>query len=174
LAPFSFRRILAWRCLGRFCLPEGQSLARGVEAAEPIFHRVDFVADPLDHGPEPQAIRRKSVQMVEEANEGMRRRRLAGVDLGADEIERPLEPRDLQERKIVGGIGVAPIKLLADDLLDPAEAEIFRSRDGAHRLAAHQAGEDPLRALMLLGQKWDGACGWCGHAVPFDQTASIT
>jgi hypothetical protein len=47
LAPFSFRRILAWRFLDRFCLPERQSLARGVEAAEPIFHIVDFVADPL-------------------------------------------------------------------------------------------------------------------------------
>jgi hypothetical protein len=173
LAPFSFRRILAWRCLGRFCLPEGQSLARGVEAAEPIFHRVDFVADPLDHGPEPQAIRRKSVQMVEEANEGMRRRRLAGVDLGADEIERPLEPRDLEKRKVVGGIGVAPIKLLADDLLDTPEAEVFRGRDGAHRLAAHQAGEDPPCALMLLGQDLDGLCGSGRHRLPFGETGSI-
>ena len=57
--------------------------------------------------------------MVEDANVGMRRRRLAGVDLAADQVERPLEPRDLQERKVVGGIGVAAIKLLADDLLDP-------------------------------------------------------
>ena len=89
MRPFSFRRILAWPFLDRFCLPERQSLARGVEAAEPILHRVDFVADPLDHGPEPQAIGGEAVQMVEEANEGMRRRRLAGVDLAADEIERP-------------------------------------------------------------------------------------
>ena len=99
--------------------------------------------------------------MVENAHEGVRRRRLAGVDLGTDEIERPLEPRDLQERKIVGGIGVAPIKLLADDLLDTAEAEVFRSRDDAHRIPAHQAGEDPPCALMLLGQELDGL--WCGH-----------
>jgi len=63
--------------------------------------------------------------MVEDANEGMRRRRLAGVDLGTDEIKRPLEPRDLEKRKVVGGIGVAPIKLLTDDLLDTAEAEVF-------------------------------------------------
>ena len=60
--------------------------------------------------------------MLEDANEGMRRRRLAGVDLGADEVERPLEPRDLQQRKVVGGIGVAAIELLADDLLHPADA----------------------------------------------------
>jgi hypothetical protein len=66
------------------------------------------------------------------------------------------------------------IELLADDLLDTTEAEIFRSRDGAHRLSAHEAGEDPLRALMLLGQEWDGLCSRRGHAVPFDQTASIT
>ena len=65
------------------------------------------------------------------------------VDLRPDQVERPLEPRDLQERKIVSRIGVAPIELLADDLLDPPEAEVFRSRDGPHRLPAHEAGEDP-------------------------------
>ena len=86
--PFSFRRILAWRFLGRFCLPEGQSLARGAEATEPILHLVDFVADPLEHRLEPQAVGRETVQMVEDANEGMRRRRLAGVDLPADQVER--------------------------------------------------------------------------------------
>ena len=80
----------------------------------------------------------------------------AGVDLGADQVERPLEPRDLQEREVVGGIGVAPIELLADDLLHPADAQGFRGGDGAHRLAAHEAGEDALRALMLLGQEWVG------------------
>jgi len=42
LAPFSFRRILAWAFLGRSCLPERQSLARGVEAAELIFHVSDI------------------------------------------------------------------------------------------------------------------------------------
>jgi hypothetical protein len=97
----------------------------------------------------------------------MRRRRLAGVDLGTDEIERPLEPRDLQEREVVGGIGVAPIKLLADDLLDTTQAEVFRSGDRAHRLPAHQAGEDPPRALVLLGQDLDGLCGWRAHAASF-------
>ena len=55
----------------------------------------------------------------------MRRRRFSRVDLAADQVERPLEPRDLEERKIVGGIGVAPIKLFTDDLLDTAEAEVF-------------------------------------------------
>jgi hypothetical protein len=70
----------------------------------------------LECGLEPQAIRREAVQMVENANVGIRRRRLAGVDLAADEVERPLEPRDLEKRKVVGGIGVAAIKLLADDL----------------------------------------------------------
>jgi hypothetical protein len=167
LRPFSFRRILAWRFLGRFCLPERQSLARGVEATELIFHFVDFIADPLEHGLEPQAVGREAVQMVEDADESMRSRRLAGVDLAADEIERPLEPRDLQERKVVCGIGVAPIKLLADDLLDTTEAEVFRGRDGAHRLTAHQASEDPPRALMLLGHDLDGLCGSGGHAGSF-------
>ena len=128
---------------------------------------VDFVADPLEHGLEPQAVGREAVQMVEDANEGMRRRGLSGIDLSPDQVERPLEPRDLQERKIVGRIGVAPIKLLADDLLDTAEAQVFRGRDGAHRLAAHQAGEDPPRALMLLGQDLDGLCGSGGHEGSF-------
>jgi hypothetical protein len=63
--------------------------------------------------------------MIENANEGMRRRRLAGVDLSADQVERPLEPRDLEKRKVVGGIGVAAIQLLPDELLDATEAEIF-------------------------------------------------
>ena len=91
----------------------------------------------------------------------------------ADQVERPLEPRDLQEREIVGGIGVAPIKLLADDLLHPAEAEVFRGGDGAHRLPAHQAGEDPLRALMLLGQDRTGFAAGAGMGLPFGETASI-
>ena len=60
--------------------------------------------------------------MVQDANIGMRSRRLAGVDLAADQVESPLEPRDLQEREVVGGIGVAAIKLIADDLLHPADA----------------------------------------------------
>jgi hypothetical protein len=105
--------------------------------------------------------------MVEDAHEGMRRRRLAGVDLGADEIERPLEPRDLEKRKVVGGIGVAPIELLPDDLLDTTQAEVFRGRDGPHRLPAHQAGKNPPRALVLLGQDLDGLCGSGGHAGSF-------
>ena len=111
--------------------------------------------------------------MVENANVGMRRRSFARVDLGADQVERPLEPRDLQERKVVGGIGVAPIKLLADDLLDPAEAEVFRSRNGAHRLSAHEAGEDSLRALMLFGQEGVGVWARAGMAVSFGETGSI-
>ncbi len=55
----------------------------------------------------------------------MRRRRFSRVDLAADQVERPLEPRDLQERKVVGRIGVAPIQLFVDDLLDTTEAEVF-------------------------------------------------
>jgi hypothetical protein len=65
--------------------------------------------------------------MVKDADEGVRGRRLASVDLGADEIERALEPRDLQERIVVGGIGVAAFKLLANNLLHPADAEPLRS-----------------------------------------------
>jgi hypothetical protein len=102
----SFRRILAKP--GR-ALPERQSLARRVEAAEPVFHLVDLVAESVECGFEPQAVGREAVQMVEDADEGMRRRRLARVDLGADQVERPLKPGDLQERKVVGGIGVASI-----------------------------------------------------------------
>ena len=63
--------------------------------------------------------------MVEYPNVGMRRRRFARVDLAPDQVERPLEPRNLQKRKVIGGIGVAPIKLLPDDLLDTTEAEVF-------------------------------------------------
>ena len=63
--------------------------------------------------------------MVENANVGIGSGRLAGVDLAADQVERPLEPRDLQEREVVGGIGVAAIKLVADDLLHPPDAEAF-------------------------------------------------
>ena len=47
--------------------------------------------------------------MVEDADESMRGRRFAGVDLAADKVERPLEPRDLQERIVVGGIDVAAL-----------------------------------------------------------------
>jgi hypothetical protein len=64
----------------------------------------------LECGFETQTVGRKAVQVVEDANEGVRRRRLAGVDLGADEIERPLEPGDLEKREVVVGIGVAAIK----------------------------------------------------------------
>ena len=94
--------------------------------------------------------------MVEDANEGVHRRGLAGVDLAADEVERPLEPRDLQERIVVGGIGVAALKLLANDLLHPADAEPLRRGDGADRLPADEASEDSLRALMRFG----GRSGW--------------
>ena len=144
------------RSSGEACLT-AKALSRRVEAAEPVFHLVDFVAHPLKCRPEPQAVRREAVQMVEDADESMRSRRFARVDLGPDQLERPLEPRDLHERKIVGGIGVAAIELLADDLLDTAEAEGFRGRNGAHRLPAHEAGENPLRAVMLLGEKGDRA-----------------
>ncbi len=63
--------------------------------------------------------------MVEDADIRIGRGGLAGVDLAADQIERPLEAGDLQERKVVGGIGVAAIKLLTDDLLHPPDAEVF-------------------------------------------------
>ena len=60
--------------------------------------------------------------MVEDADESMRGRRFAGVDLAADKIERPLEPRDLQERTVVGGIDVAAVQLPPNDLLGPPDA----------------------------------------------------
>ena len=101
--------------------------------------------------------------MVEDANEGVRRRRLAGVDLAADEVERPLEPGDLEKRVVVGGIGVAALKLLANDLLHPADAEALRSGDGADRLAADEAGEDAPGALVRLRAGTDGFGGWGGH-----------
>jgi hypothetical protein len=34
-----------------------------------------------------------------------------------NQVERQLEPRDLQKCEVVDGIGVAAIKLVADDLL---------------------------------------------------------
>lgn len=114
-------------------------------------------------GLEPQAVGGEAVEVVENADISVRRGGFAGVDLGADKVERPLEPGDLQERKVVGGIGMPPIKLLADDLLDPTEAEVFRGRDGAHRLPAHEAGEDSLRALMRLGQERVGRR--CRHEI---------
>jgi hypothetical protein len=73
----------------------------------------------------PQAIGREAVEMLEDADVRIGGGGLAGVDLPADQIERPLEARDLQERKVVGGIGVAAIKLVADDLLHPPGAEVF-------------------------------------------------
>lgn len=89
--------------------------------------------------------------MVKDANEGVHRRRLAGVDLAAEEVERPLEPGDLQERIVVGGIGVAALKLFADDLLHPADAEPLRSGDGADRLPADESREDAAGALVRIG-----------------------
>jgi hypothetical protein len=125
LRPISFRRVLAkpWRAV--FGLSHRQRLARRIEAAEPLFHLVDLVADPLECGLEPQAIGREAVEMLEDADVRIGGGGLAGVDLPADQIERPLEARDLQERKVVGGIGVAAIKLVADDLLHPPDAEAF-------------------------------------------------
>ena len=84
----------------------------------------------------------------------------------ADQVERPLEPRDLQEREVVGRIGVAPVQLLANDLLHSADAQGFRRGDGADRLAAHEAGEDSLRALARLGSGTDWL-GGCGHGALF-------
>ena len=55
-----------------FGLRECQSLARRVEAAEPILHLVDLVANALEGGLEAQPLGRKAVQMVEDADEGMR------------------------------------------------------------------------------------------------------
>jgi hypothetical protein len=89
--------------------------------------------------------------MVKDANVGVHRRGLAGVDLAAEEVERPLEPRDLQERIVVGGIGVATLKLLANDLLHPADAEPLRRRDGADRLPAYEASEDAPGTLVRIG-----------------------
>jgi hypothetical protein len=173
LRPFSFRRILAWRFLDRFRLLERQRLARGVEAAEPILHLVDFVADPLEHGLEPQAVGREAVQMVEDAHEGMRRRRLAGVDLCADEIERPLEPRDLKEREVVCGIGVAPIKLLTDDLLDTTEAEVFQA--AMARIDSPPMRRAKIRCARLCSsvKNWTGFASGAGMRLPFGETGSI-
>ena len=66
--------------------------------------------------------------MVEDANVGIRSRRLAGVDLAADEVERPLEPGNLEKGVVVGRVGVAALELLTNDLLHPADAEGFPTR----------------------------------------------
>jgi hypothetical protein len=102
--------------------PERQRLSRRVETIEPLRHLVDLAADSLECGLETQAVGRKAIQMVEDADEGVRGRGLGGVDLAADEIERPLEPRNLQQRKVIGWIGVAAVQLLANDLLHSADA----------------------------------------------------
>jgi hypothetical protein len=107
LRSVSFRCVRAQRFRGHFGPPERQRLARRIEAAEPIFHLVDLVAHSLECGLEPQALGRKAVQMLEDADIRIRRGGLAGVDLVADQVERPLEPGGLQEREVVGGIGVA-------------------------------------------------------------------
>ena len=102
------------------------------------------------------------------------RRRLAGVDLAADEVERPLEPGDLQERVVVGGIGVAALKLLANDLLHPADAEPLGGGDGADRLPADEAGENAPGAGVRGGGGTDGFGGWGGHWLSFCETGRIT
>ena len=138
---------------------QGERLARGVETFEPLRHLVGLVADPERRGAQPKPLRREPVQMVEDANEGVHRRRLAGVDLAAEEVERPLEPGDLEERIVVGGIGVAALKLLANDLLHPADAQALRRGDGADRLPANEASENALRALAPLRTGADGFDG---------------
>jgi hypothetical protein len=45
----------------------------------------------VDCAAKAEPLGRKAVQMIEDANEGVRRGRLAGVDLAADQVERPLE-----------------------------------------------------------------------------------
>jgi len=72
-------------------------------------------------------------------------------DLAADEVERPLEPGDLQERVVVGWINVAALELLANDLLHPADAEPFGGGDGANRLPADEAGEMRRARLCASG-----------------------
>jgi hypothetical protein len=137
--------------LGRAAPSPNQRRVERAESFISLFHIVNVVGNSVQFGPETQTIRRKAVQMIEDPNESMRRRRLSGVDLTADEIERPLEPRDLEKREVICRIGVTAIKPLADDLLDTAQAELFRGGDAAHRVPRHQASEDPPRALMLLG-----------------------
>ena len=136
-----------------FGVPQGQRLARRVEAMEPLRHLVDLVADPELRFAQTKPVRREAVQMVEDANESMHRRRLAGVDLAAEEVERPLEPGDLQERIVVGGIGVAALELLANDLLHPADAEPFGGGDGADRLPADEASENAPGALVRVRRR---------------------
>ena len=153
-------------------LPQGQRLARRVEAVEPFRHLVDLAAEP--NGVQPQPVRRKAVQVVEDANEGAHRRRLAGVDLAADEVERPLEPGNLEKGVVVGRVGVAALELLTNDLLHPADAQALRSGDGPDRLAADEASEDAPGALVRLRAGSDGFGGSGGHRASFGETARVT
>jgi hypothetical protein len=134
---------------------------------EPLRHRVNVGHEPETRFAQAKPVRRQAVQKVEDANESMRRGGLPSVDLAADEVERPLEPGDLQERVVVGGIDVAALKLPANDLLHPADAEPFGGGDGANRLPADEAGENAPGVVMRLGGGTDGLGGWSGHGLPF-------
>jgi hypothetical protein len=76
--------------------------------------------------------------------------------------KRPLEPCDPQERIVVGRIGVAAPKLLANDLLRPADAEPLGRGDGADRRPSRFAG----RAGGPWGDERTGFAG-AGMGFPF-------
>ena len=93
--------------------------------------------------------------MLEDADESMRGGRLAGVEWAAMRSS-ARSPGDLQEREIVGRVGVPAIEVLADDLLHAADAQAFRRGDGAHRMPGHEAGEDVLGADARLDGEQTG------------------
>jgi hypothetical protein len=132
-------------------VPECERLARRIEAVELLGHLVDLIPDPEGRVAQTKPIRGEAVQMVKDANVGVHRGGLAGVDLAAEEVERPLEPRNLQKRVVVGRIGVASLKLLTNDLLHPTDAEPLHCGDGADRLPADQASENAPGALVGFG-----------------------
>ena len=68
-----------------------------------------------------------------------------------DAVGRAVETMCARIGEVVGGVGVAAVKLLGNDLLHPSEAQGLRGGDGPDRVARHQAREDALRALSLFG-----------------------
>ena len=136
-------------------------------------HLVDFIADPLKHGLEPQAIRGQAVQMVEDANEGMRRRRLAGVDLGSDEIERPLEPRDLEKRTVVGGMALR--RSSCSRTICWTRRRLRFSEAATARIDSPLIRRAKIRRARLCSsvKNWTGFGAGAGMQIPFGERVRI-
>jgi hypothetical protein len=93
---------------------------------------------------------RQLAQLLDDPQKSRDRRRLAGVDLGAEQFLRLFEARDLQNRVVVGGIGSASPEFLGDDLLNAAHAQPFGFRDLPQTATVHHRSVDMASALGFL------------------------